>query len=226
MKYRKLKYIVLVFLLYNIFCDQTFGIERPDFLTAVAKNIITPTIQGSRDNYESHGDIIEVSIQNNTNKTIETTLERGTILKSNNPDTQDLVVTKDLTMRVGPHEFLDPPVYAFCIQVHKDAPSTADFFTPSKKKATGRLMRLVNYINKNNLHYSSVAQTAIWIITDKITPMDMYDYGEYIQAKSILKESKKENGGDIYSDVLPLLLLIIFPFALIFIITILNKRFI
>lgn len=181
------KQILTIFSLL-FFCNFSFSIERPSFLNAVARNIITPTIQGKSEERKAYGEAVEISIQNNTNKTIETVVEKGTILESQNPSTQDMVVSKDLTLRVDPYEYLDPPLSAFCIEYSKDAPNTGDFFKPPNKIAHGDLMKIVNYIDRNNLHNNMAAQIAVWSITDNLTPQQLKEEG-YIDFDNTLAKT-------------------------------------
>jgi len=185
---------ILLILLYNF----SVAIERPDFIKAVADNKITPTIVGSTISGSPYGEAAEISIQNETGETIETVLEKGTILESENPDTQDLVVSKDLPLQVGPYEYLDPPVSVFCIEINNKAPTIFDFYKPPSRKATGDLMKLIDYIDRNNLHDSRSAQLAVWSITDDLTMnkaiIDGYgSSSEVSSAKSILDNCNIRN---------------------------------
>jgi hypothetical protein len=176
-KNRKPLRILIALILLACMADFTFAIERPDFLKAVAENKITPIIEGNSLLGSAYGEVVEISIQNETAETIETVLEKGTILESENPDTQDLVVSKDLPLRVGPHEFLDPPVSVFCIEINKNAPSILDFYKKPTRKATGDLLKLVNYIDNMQLHENRAAQIAVWSISDELTKNKTLGFG-------------------------------------------------
>ena len=222
-----LKYIIL-FWFFSI-CYSSYAIERPDFLSAVAEDKITPTIQGNSVEGRTYGEATEISIQNNTGETIETVLEKGTILESRNPNTQDLVVTKDLTMRVGAYEYLDPPVNIFCIELNKNEPTIYDFYKPPSRKASGILMKLINYIDDSNLHDVRGAQLAIWSLTDGLTAEKaiFYGYGSKADIKSgrqILKACNINNAfTKNISTVLYLIGMILYTTLVVIILLYFNK---
>lgn len=178
--------------------SYSLAVERPSFIKAVADNKITPTIAGSTISGSPYGEAAEISIQNETGETIETVLEKGTILESKDPDTQDLVVSRDLPLRVGPHEYLDPPVSVFCIEINNKAPTIFDFYKPPIRKANGDLIKLIDYIDRNNLHDNRAAQLAVWSITDDLTMnkaiIDGYGSSSEVgSAKSILDNCNIRN---------------------------------
>jgi len=225
----KKQVLTLCYLLF--FCSLSFSIERPDFLNAVANNSITPTIKGNNDEGNFIGKAVEISVQNNTNETIETTVEKGTILESQDPETQDMVVTQDVSLNLAPHEFIDPPLNVFCIEFSKHMPTSSDYFQQPRRKATGDLMKIVNFIDNNHLYNDYSAQLAIWSVTDNITPITFLMKGQFIDnnyitsAKNILDNCQIKNSfSNSYSDILVYILgILLYSLIALLIIKLINR---
>ena len=160
--------IICALLLYSLSEKSCFAQKMPDFLTAVQQGDITPTIKGKSPTGSYVGQAIEISVQNNRSERIETTVKKGTILQPENPETQRMIVSKDLPIVLQPNEYLDPPLYVFCTEFNKNAPTTLDNFSASHI-ATGDLLKLIEYIDQNGLNNDDAAQNAVWAITDNAT---------------------------------------------------------
>lgn len=145
------------------------ALQRPAFLQAVQNGALYPEIRGNPSQEgQSQGAILELSVKNNTPDTVETVVERGTVLRSRDPQSQNLVVSQDLPISIGPNGYLDPPLMVFCINIDRKAPRKTDEYWPMSK-ATGPLMQVLDYIDRRGLQEDSSAQLAVWAITDGIT---------------------------------------------------------
>jgi hypothetical protein len=106
-----------------------------------------------------------MKITNKTNQLIKLIISAGDMLITPSTSTQNLIITKSEEIQIQPHQSISKNLFALCAEKYDGSPSDETQYSPNRK-ATGNLLAMAEYIDKNNLYDEGVAQHAIWAITD------------------------------------------------------------
>src|SRR6185436_16596957 len=87
--------------------------------------------------------------------------------------TQRMMTTANITFTLSAGEKKTIPIYAMCTEATDGSPSLDDRFSYGIA-ATGPLKDLVTFIASKN-YQNEAAQSAVWSITDDISPYSIYD---------------------------------------------------
>jgi hypothetical protein len=157
--FRSINLIVLVLSITEVpvFTSKACSVED-----AAKKGLIKLSIKG-KGGYI--GDVIEMRIQNLTNKKLDLSLEAGQILDSKKNCEQDILVTQTQNFSVIANQQKILNVWGMGCQAHNAAPQNNSDFAIGKL-ADSPLIKLANYIDENKKYTSYTAQQAIWTISD------------------------------------------------------------
>ncbi|MBI3503033.1 MAG: hypothetical protein HY063_14685 [Bacteroidetes bacterium] len=78
---------------------------------------------------------------------------------------QDILITKSATVQLLAHETKTYDIFGMCCQAHNHSPDSGSVFRVGKM-ADSNLVTMARFIDKNNLQKSSVAQNAVWVLSD------------------------------------------------------------
>lgn len=106
-----------------------------------------------------------VNITNKTNQLIKLIISAGDMLITPSTSTQNLIITKSEEINIKPNQSISKNLFALCAEKNDGAPGEETQYSPGKK-ATGNLLAMAEYLDKNKLYDDGIAQNAIWCITD------------------------------------------------------------
>jgi len=151
--------ILLTGMLHSVFANADKGISVEE---AIKKKIITATIKGKGGHL---GDVIKIKIKNLQSKSINIAVEAGRKLDSENESKQDILINKAVTLALLPNQTKTFTLSGMCCQAHNSSPDTSSVFKVGKMADTS-LVKLSQFIDLNKWYANSIAQNAIWVISD------------------------------------------------------------
>lgn len=149
-----------------------------DLLDAVRSQRIQLTATGTpaerNPGASSHtGKCLRLTLINPSAQALNIQLATGLHLSSITERTQDLITTENLLVRINPGGQSDVTVYALCAEKNNASPSPTDTFRLTKRHegSIGRLAEMLANLNE----HGHTAQMALWCLTDRQKPEDVYD---------------------------------------------------
>lgn len=119
------------------------------------------------------GKVIEMKIKNNTPRSLNLKLEAGRRLDSKNNKEQDILVTQAQELFVSANEQKKLEVNGMCCQAGNACPTAnADYLVGVM--ADTNLIKLAEFIDKNNYYENYTAQQAVWCISDNKSLASIY----------------------------------------------------
>lgn len=106
-----------------------------------------------------------IKITNKTNQLIKLIISAGDMLITPTTSTQNLIITKTEEIQIQPHQSISKNLFALCAEQHDGSPGSETQYAFGNK-ATGNLLAMAEYLDKNKLYDDDVAQNAIWCISD------------------------------------------------------------
>ena len=129
--------------------------------SAFNKGIISATVRG----LGGHGEnCILITMKNLTANDTMIRIESGRRLDTDDSTKQDILVVRENLIALAPREEKKVAVYGFCCQASKGSPKRDEKFSIGHM-ADSPLVKVANYLFKNLIN-SSVAQNAIWVVSD------------------------------------------------------------
>ncbi|MBC7426593.1 MAG: hypothetical protein H7321_08670, partial [Bacteroidia bacterium] len=163
---KKIQFAIAVLILF--LCSSFTGGEAISISEAIHNNLISVTVQGKKtiaSGESSHyGQCITMTITNLTSNDISVKLEAGRYFDSEDQSVQDMIVTKESGLKLGPKKAGTFQVYAMCGQKTNSAPSPESKFKIGKL-CSGALLGLAKLINNRN-YQNATAQSAVWAFTN------------------------------------------------------------
>lgn len=129
---------------------------------AVRKNLVNAKISGKGGHT---GEVIRIKLKNNKSHPATYSMEAGRRLDSETNSEQDILVTKPVTMALLPNETKTFNVFGMCCQAHNASPDSGSVFSIGKMADTS-LVKLATFIDQNKWYKNSIAQYAVWIVSD------------------------------------------------------------
>ncbi|MCC7297926.1 MAG: hypothetical protein IT244_06285 [Bacteroidia bacterium] len=152
--------IFFIVLIFNVCCGlQAQSIES---LISSGKIIANFTALGGHSE-----DCIQLSAQNTTSDTLQVWIEAGRRLQAADSTDQDILLVKDIHLKLLPKSKLISKLYGFCCQVHDHSPKKGHLFGVGSLANKG-LLRLSKFIASKKFDPSSI-QSAIWAISDSLS---------------------------------------------------------
>lgn len=111
------------------------------------------------------GNVIEMKIQNLTNKKLDLRLEAGRRLDSKHQNEQDILVTKEQEIFVNANQLKSVNVFGMCCQAHNSSPGEKHEYEVGHL-ADSSLVKLAMFIDKNKYYAASSAQQSVWVVSD------------------------------------------------------------
>ena len=111
------------------------------------------------------GEVIEMKVQNLTNRKLDLRIEVGRRLDSKKQNEQDILVTKEQEFFVNANQTKSLNVSGMCCQAHNGAPTIKNEYLVGKL-ADSSLIKLAMYIDKNKYYSNYSAQQSVWVVSD------------------------------------------------------------
>ncbi len=111
------------------------------------------------------GEVIEMKVQNLTNRKLDLKVEAGRRLDSKKQNEQDILVTKEQEFFVNSNQTKSLNVSGMCCQAHNACPTIKNEYLVGKL-ADSSLIKLAMYIDKNKYYSNYSAQQAVWVVSD------------------------------------------------------------
>ncbi|NUO00779.1 MAG: hypothetical protein HUU01_09195 [Saprospiraceae bacterium] len=108
---------------------------------------------------------IKAVFENLYNRNLEILVPAGFIFDASDSTYQDLIVVKDRLVILEKDARKSALCYTLCIRANRASPVASLAFL-SGGMATGALMQLAQYIDKQGLHQSDAAQYAMWAVSN------------------------------------------------------------
>ncbi len=142
--------------------NQTFALNFVSLEEAVKKGFVNLIIK-SKGGYL--GEVIEMKVKNNSNRSLDFRLETGRKLDSKNNNEQDILVTKPEEFSLCSNQTKTIKVTGMCCQAHNLCPhENADYSIG--RMADSNLIKLATFIDKNKYYANFSAQQAVWVVSD------------------------------------------------------------
>ncbi|CAN5497630.1 hypothetical protein BH10BAC1_BH10BAC1_11020 [soil metagenome] len=157
--FHPISFLLIVFTLTEIpvFSNVVMSVED-----AAKKGLVKLSIK-SKGGYT--GEVIEMKIQNLTNKKLDLRLEAGRKLDSKQQNEQDILVTKEQELFVNANQTKTVNVFGMCCQAHNSAPTLKhEYFVGHL--ADSNLVKMAMFIDKNKYYTTSSAQQSVWVVSD------------------------------------------------------------
>ena len=145
-----------------IFADNFISIEE-----AVKKGIVKVNVRGKGGHI---GEVIKLKIRNLKKHPVSFSVEAGRRLDSNDSTKQDILITKAVTITLLADEEKTYSISGMCCQAHHSSPDTSSIFSIGKLADTN-LVKMARFIDQNKWYNNSIAQSAVWILSDN-NPME------------------------------------------------------
>lgn len=107
----------------------------------------------------------DVSITNNTDQAITVFIPFGTWFAAGSSSVQNMLVTKEYTLKVGAGLKKSTTVSTACMNINRAIPKSSNSFSVKEYDVDAKLTRLLQLLDEADATYN-VKQAAIWIITD------------------------------------------------------------
>lgn len=117
------------------------------------------------------GYCVEFSFKNRTSEVLGVWVEAGRRLVSDNVNSQDILIAKDIKLNLTANELQTVKAYGFCCQSSKAAPRAGETFQLGFI-APADWLSLTDFIKTNNFDESDV-QLAVWSISDHHNPASL-----------------------------------------------------
>jgi hypothetical protein len=116
---------------------------------------------------------LTLTLKNNTDKKLSIIIDPALIFQPVDSSFQDLAIIGDETIVLGAHEQQTISLQSFCAKSYAMSPDTGLVYNSYKEGSTN-LKKLMHYIQVNHIE-SSLAQLAVWAITNSHSPGSIYD---------------------------------------------------
>ena len=130
---------------------------------ALELNIVSATIKGNDESPHYFNPLI-LELKNLTHVSLSILIMPGDIFKSDDPEYQDILITKFERIEIKAGTTLRIPLFGMCIQEFNSAPGSEQKYSLAERGGDD-LSLLANRINKEKA-FNIAAQQAVWSVTD------------------------------------------------------------
>lgn len=132
---------------------------------------------------------LTITVTNRTSENINITIPNGQLFVSTDPEVQDIITTEtnDLIVTNIP---VVKTIQGMCVQSSHRAPGDEDTYSTGKV-ASGNLLKLTQEIERTK-RFNSVAQHAVWAITDNHSIDDIYSLDDEDETGTHLQDFTRE----------------------------------
>ena len=157
--YHPISFLLIAFSLSDtpVFANAILSVEE-----AAKKGFVKLFIK-SKGGYT--GEVIEMKVQNLTNRKLDLRLEAGRKLDSKKQNEQDILVTREQEFFVNANQTKSLNVSGMCCQAHNNAPTAKHEYLVGNI-ADSSLIKLAMFIDKNKYYSNYSAQQAVWVVSD------------------------------------------------------------
>lgn len=125
-----------------------------------------------------YGEVLKVDFQNLTQNSLEFKIEAGTQFDSDNEWQQNLVVVREVIVKMIKKERKTVELYVACTQIHFASPIAGATFTLFPKDKN-HLWALLQMASESGYYTSTALQSAVWSITDDSSIENIYDVDSF-----------------------------------------------
>ena len=157
------------------------------FKTALDEAFVSATFSGNEDSPHYYKPI-NLEVVNNESEVLTLIINTGQILYSENPDVQDIIITRGEEITLKPQEKKTIPLYGMCIQEFNAAPD-ANAVYELGEMASGNLRTLAERIRKEEA-YGIAGQQAVWALTNgrPIAEINSIDIAQTSEARGLVMD--------------------------------------
>ena len=145
---------------------------------ALSKKLVTATIHGKNQDstpgfISSHfGPCIELQLKSLSKTSLVIQIENGRFLETLDTNEQRMIITQQELISLLPNKQKTITIYAMCTQMHDHSPGRESLLALGPM-ASGNLLELTGFLQKNRFQ-GQAAQEAVWVITDRNSPGNIY----------------------------------------------------
>jgi hypothetical protein len=140
----------------------TTSISEYQFLDALEKKVLISKVLGNPDS-PHYVQPIQITLTNTLDTAVKVTIPNGQTFTSN--EVQDVIVTQEELIALGPKESKTVPLYAMCMQQYESGSNELVSYTPGTI-AQGNLATLAKEIEERK-DFNTLGQYAVWVLTDE-----------------------------------------------------------
>lgn len=138
------------------------GLQRLSLSDAIRMNVVKA--EGvAKGGYT--GQALKLKLTNNTGNPLLITVDPAVVFRPADTTQQDLVLAGNEKISIAPFKEAAADVQTFCAKSHASSPLKNEPFS-FLKKGSDTLEKVLLYLRQNNLLNSSLAQAAVWVITN------------------------------------------------------------
>ncbi|MDC7997537.1 hypothetical protein [Gilvibacter sediminis] len=182
MKNTSIAFLLLFVLPFTAVCQRSML-----FKTALDEAFVSANFRGNEDSPHYYNPI-NLEVVNNESEVLTLIINTGQILYSENPDVQDIIITRGEEITLNPQEKKTISLYGMCIQEFNAAPD-ANAVYELGEMATGNLKTLAERIRKEEA-YGIAGQQAIWALTNgrPIAEINSMDIAQTSEARGLVMD--------------------------------------
>ncbi|MEO0469057.1 MAG: hypothetical protein AAF206_05510 [Bacteroidota bacterium] len=157
-------------ILCSILCCAQLSAQQSLSLTeALSQKLVQIAVKG---NGGYRGACLNLGLKNLTGKYLEIEIPAGQLFASKDTSIQDLMVTEDAMLVLGPRQVKRRNLTTMCTQASNASPSEGEAFSFGKM-AQGHLLKLAQNISQNG-YQNSTAQSAVWSVANRESIRNIY----------------------------------------------------
>lgn len=130
------------------------------------------------------GECLQIRVINQTNQTLSFKVEPGYEFQSDT-ESQDILVVDSRHFTLQPGASRSANLVGYCCRMTRPSPADQSTFTWAGKKRPA-LVQMAEYLVKNNLKLSQVAQSAVWAVSDGEPISALWDETQQESSKQLM----------------------------------------
>lgn len=159
-----MKRIALLFSLALFISFTSIPTEKTiDLRTALEAKNVTFEVVGNQESTH-YMQPVKIAITNTSNELLTIRIPNGQLFKTTSEDVQDVIITREELIALGPGQKQTLPLYAMCVQQNKSGANDFESYELGEM-ATGNLAKLSQEIEKRK-DFNTLGQYAVWTLTD------------------------------------------------------------
>lgn len=178
-----MKQSAFVFSLFLLFFAAHANAQVIPLEQAIEQNLVEFKVEGTGGH---SGEAIKLTLINNAKKALRVALSPGYLMASADTTKQDLLVVDGGTYTIRAQKTIAIRLTAFCCRMTRSGPGEGNAFI-WKGKSDEKLTAVAAYLYKHNLQTSSLAQAAIWAVSDKADLSAIYDGAQKEKSKALIE---------------------------------------
>ena len=159
------------------------GLQRLNLSDALLKHVVKAEGVG-KGGYS--GQALKLHLTNTSGNQLLITVDPGILFRPEDTMQQDLVLAGGEKVILPPFKDATVEVFTFCAKSYAHAPGTGQAFL-FLKKGSDTLVQVLNYLQQKNLLRTTMAQSAIWVVTNGHDLSGVYDAAYPRQQEALIE---------------------------------------